>query len=293
MDKELVVDKEVDMVGETQMLVNRERRSGRIMATERLKTLPTRPALVAKSWPQIKRPNLFCLLSHCWTLTCCWNRSRLEFGFSVDFAIGLQILTSSPPPGKQNSTLLAIRQTQRMFQITQAIMNILSLNVQRICLKSTRHWQEQSFLKNFSLFSWRRASFSEYIKLSCLIKFNARALHLISTLSTFHVQWMAPPLFVTYLVELFQEVFWCRSHTKVISKKSWIKNCPTLCVLIYLWGERAVKPLLVVWLYASKGRRLVHLDEPQILGSWISLKVEGQTIFNQLLSCLPLIHTKS
>ena len=71
------------------------------------------------------------------------------------------------------------------------------------------------------------------------------------------------------------------------------KKCPTLCVLICLWGERAVKPLLVVWLYASKGRRLVHLDEPQILGSWISLKVEGQTIFNQLLSCLPLIHTKS
>lgn len=65
MDKELVVDKEEDMVGETQMLVNRERRSGRIMATERLKTLPTRPAPVAKSWPQIKRPNLFCLLSHC------------------------------------------------------------------------------------------------------------------------------------------------------------------------------------------------------------------------------------
>lgn len=244
MDKELVVDKEVDMVGETQMLVNRERRSGRIMATERLKTLPTRPAPVAKSWPQIKRPNLFCLLSHCWTLTCCWNRSRLEFGFSVDFAPRLQIFTSSPPPGKQNSTLLAIRQTQRMFQITQARMNILSLNVQRICLKSTRHWQEQSFLNNFSLFSWRRASFSEYIKLSCLIKFNARALHLISTLSTFHVQWMGP-LFVTHLVEL-------RKFTD-FNFFSGIKNCPTLCVLIYLWGERAVKPLLVVWLYVSKG----------------------------------------
>ena len=236
MDKELVVDKEEDMVGETQMLVNRERRSGRIMATERLKTLPTRPAPVAKSWPQIKRPNLFCLLSHCWALTCCWNRSRLEFGFTVDFAPRLQILTSSPPPGRQNSTLLAIRQTQRIFQITQARMNILSLNVQRICLKSTRHWQEQSFLNNFSLFSWRRASFSEYIKLSCLIKFNARALHLISTLSTFHVQWMGS-LFVTYLVELFQEVYWSRSLTKVISNFSGRKMPDTLCFDLSLRGE--------------------------------------------------------
>ena len=65
MDKELEVDKKVDKVGESEMLVTMERRSGRIMATERLKTLPTRPAPVAKSWPQIKRPNLFCLLSHC------------------------------------------------------------------------------------------------------------------------------------------------------------------------------------------------------------------------------------
>ena len=33
--------------------------------------------------------------------------------------------------------------------------------------------------------------------------------------------------------------------------------------------------------------RTVHLDEPQILGSWISLKVEGPTIFNQLLGLSP------
>ena len=121
MDKELEVDKEVEKVGETEMLVNRDKRRGRIMATERLKTLPTRPAPVAKSWPQIKRPNLFCLLSHCWTLTCCWNRSRLEFGFSRWFCSSPANIYLFATSWKTELNIAHIRQTQRMCKITEAI----------------------------------------------------------------------------------------------------------------------------------------------------------------------------
>ena len=94
---------------------------GRIMATERLKTLPTRPAPVAKSWPQIKRPNLFCLLSHCWALTCCWNRSRLEFGFSRWFCSSPANIYLFATSWKTELNIAHIRQTQRMCKITEAI----------------------------------------------------------------------------------------------------------------------------------------------------------------------------
>ena len=60
----------------------------------------------------------------------------------------------------------------------------------------------------------------------------------------------------------------------------------TVCLDLSLRGESSEASSCRLIICVER-HRTVHLDEPQLLGSRISLKVEGPTIFNQLLGLSP------